>query len=96
MKRVAFLLVLTSCGVKEEDFPAAYTESYCGWAADCGFYATYEDCEAEYADWDGPPDGAGDYDASMAKQCIKALDELACPVDDPAAAYPVECSQVYP
>jgi hypothetical protein len=90
------VLILVACGYPEDDFRTDYVDAYCGWAADCGWYADAGTCTADYAAWDGPSDQCGDYDAHAARDCVKALQVLACPVDDPASEFPSACSAVYP
>jgi hypothetical protein len=86
------LLIASGCGTSPEKFHDDYLESYCSYASDCHMYESADACADAYVDW--APDDAC-FDAGAATDCIKALDEAACPTSESPVEFPDACNAVY-
>lgn len=93
MRRSVLLFALAGCGYPAEDFRADYVASYCAWGADCHWYESVALCEAAYVDW-APADETC-FDPKAARDCVDALDALACPLVEESVEFPDACNAVY-
>jgi hypothetical protein len=92
-------LLLLACGGPEPgEFAADFPAALCSWTEECALEAegpaeALYDCEGEAADFvtQAEEDGACEYDAGQARQCLEAL-EASC--EERTAIY-YECKRVY-
>lgn len=85
---------VAGCGVAEQDFPRALAESTCDHLVGCfpAAYASFDSCVSEQL----LAPGAGCvYQESAARDCLRALDDLDCPLDGAAPAWPESCSAAW-
>lgn len=90
MRAAPFLavLVLTACGVKQDDYPSRFAEAYCEWAVEaaCVDSAVLEfngwtDLESCVPSFGGRYQSAVEgcvYDGKAAKQCLKEMKKHPC------------------
>ena len=91
------LSLLSACGMKEEKFREQFIEASCESLMECSgddetllFFDNVDDCKTLLSLFWGDTVADCEYDAKLAKECMKAIDPGECQAEMPAA-----CDDVY-
>ena len=92
MRACCLMLFTLGCAYPQEHFVADYSETFCGWDADCGgvYYSSASGC-MEVVERDGSERVADcEYSSSAARTCLSELSDLPC-----SAAWPQSCLDAF-